>query len=108
VVGDLLEVFLSEDLGFGPRYLDGFFEQEGYVGLTPDWPDDPESTQLFQLLGNSQRPWMKTTGVLPEALAATTCLYSRSEIDAMLYLSSVDETRAPSQRGRERAPEATT
>jgi hypothetical protein len=28
-------------------------------------------TQLSQLLGNSQRPWMKTTGVLPEAFAAS-------------------------------------
>src|SRR5436190_19980946 len=34
---------------------------------------------------------MRTTGVLPEALAASICLCSRSEIDAMLYLSSVDD-----------------
>ena len=26
---------------------------------------------MFQLLGNSQRPWTKTTCVLPEALAAS-------------------------------------
>jgi pimeloyl-ACP methyl ester carboxylesterase len=23
-----------------------FFEQEGYVGLTPDWPDDPETVEV--------------------------------------------------------------
>jgi hypothetical protein len=26
-----------------------------------------KSAQLAQLLGSSQRPWMKTTGVVPEA-----------------------------------------
>jgi pimeloyl-ACP methyl ester carboxylesterase len=24
----------------------GYFEQEGYAGLTPDWPDDPESVEV--------------------------------------------------------------
>jgi hypothetical protein len=42
-----------------------------------------KSAQLAQLLGSSQRPWMKTTGVLPEALAASISRRSRSEIDVM-------------------------
>jgi hypothetical protein len=42
-----------------------------------------KSAQLAQLLGSSQRPWMNTTGVLPEALAASISQFSRSEIDAM-------------------------
>src|SRR5262245_20749428 len=51
---------------------------------------------------------MKTTGVLRDAFAASSCLCSRSEIDAMLYLSSVDETgRPPLTARRERGPEAT-
>jgi hypothetical protein len=37
---------------------------------------------LTQLLGSSQRPWMKTTGVLPEAFAAPISRFSLSEIDA--------------------------
>src|SRR5262249_53701533 len=31
----------------------------------------------------SQSPWMNTTGVLPEALAAAISLFSRSDIDAI-------------------------
>jgi hypothetical protein len=42
-----------------------------------------KSAQLAPLLGISQRPWMKTTGVLPEALAASISQLSRSEIDAI-------------------------
>jgi hypothetical protein len=42
-----------------------------------------KSAQLAQLLGSSQRPWTKTTGVVPEALAAWISRLSRSEIDAM-------------------------
>jgi hypothetical protein len=38
---------------------------------------------LAQLLGSSQRPWMKMTGVVPEAFAASISLLSRSEMDAM-------------------------
>jgi hypothetical protein len=38
---------------------------------------------------------MKTTGVLLEAFASSICLFSRSEIDPMLYLTSVDETGVP-------------
>jgi hypothetical protein len=36
-----------------------------------------------------QTPWMKTTGVLPEALAASISRFSRSEIDAIPELPSV-------------------
>jgi hypothetical protein len=42
-----------------------------------------KSAQLAQLLGSSQRPWMKTTGVLPEALAARISWFSRSEIEVI-------------------------
>jgi len=42
-----------------------------------------KSAQLAQLLGSSQRPWMKTTGVVPEAFAAAISLLSRSEMDPM-------------------------
>jgi hypothetical protein len=42
-----------------------------------------KSAQLAQLLGSSHRPWMKTTGVVPEAFAAWISLLSRSEMDAM-------------------------
>src|SRR5262245_60986571 len=24
----------------------GYFEEEGYAGLTPDWPDDPETVEV--------------------------------------------------------------
>jgi len=41
-----------------------------------------KSAQLAQLLGSSQRPWMKTTGVVPEAFAVSISLLSRSEMDA--------------------------
>src|SRR4051794_31395820 len=36
-----------------------------------------------QLLGNSHNPWTKTTGCLPEALAAATCSDSYCLISAM-------------------------
>jgi hypothetical protein len=39
--------------------------------------------QLAQLPGSSHRPWMKTTGVSPEALAASISRFSRTEIDTM-------------------------
>src|SRR5262249_54000921 len=39
--------------------------------------------RLAQLPGSSHRPWMKTTGVRPEALAAWISRFSRSDIDAM-------------------------
>jgi hypothetical protein len=42
-----------------------------------------KSAQVAQLLGSSQRPWMKTTGVVPAALAASISRFSRSEIAAM-------------------------
>src|SRR5206468_879687 len=39
--------------------------------------------QLSQLLGSSQSPWMNTTGVLPLALACSTCCVSRWVIEAI-------------------------
>src|SRR5262245_44548057 len=48
-----------------------------------------KSVQFAQLLGSTQRPWMKTTGVVPEALAASISRFSRSEIDAITNPPSV-------------------
>ena len=46
-------------------------------------PSKKRSIQRSQLLGSSQSPWMKTTGVLPLAFALSTCCVSRSVIVAM-------------------------
>ena len=83
VVGNLLERLLGEDVRVRPRLFNRFRivgpvrRQRRVTGLLE------ESAQLAQLLGSSQRPWMKTTGVVPEAFAASISLLSRSEMDAM-------------------------
>jgi hypothetical protein len=53
---------------------------------------------LAQLLGSSQRPWIKTTGVAPEAFAASISRLSRSEIDAMPNPLQVAADDHPTQR----------
>jgi len=54
-----------------------------------------KSAQLAQLLGSSQRPWMKTTGVASEAFAASISLLSRSEMGAMPNSSVAMEVVRP-------------
>ena len=66
-------VFLARTSGFAlaSSTVPG---SSGQSGVTPANPFcSKSSTQLFQLLGSSQRPWMKTTGVLPLAFAFSTC-----------------------------------
>jgi hypothetical protein len=48
-----------------------------------------KSAQFAQLLGSSQRPWMKTMGVALEAFASSISLLSRSEMAAMANLLPV-------------------
>src|SRR2546421_3133807 len=46
----------------------------GHPGFTAVKPASSNMVaQRSQLLGSSQRPWMKTTGVRPDALARSTC-----------------------------------
>lgn len=76
-------VFLAKTSGFvrAASTVSGSSGQSGVSGAYPAcWN---KSAQLAQLLGSSQRPWMKTTGVVPEAFAASISLFSRSEIDDM-------------------------
>jgi hypothetical protein len=83
VVGNLLQRLLGEDVRVRPRLFDRFRivrpvrRQRRVTGLLK------KSAQLAQLLGSSQRPWMKTTGVCTEAFAASISLLSRSEMGAM-------------------------
>src|SRR5207342_1660829 len=76
-------VFLPKPSGFAraSSIVSGSSGQSGVSGAYPACLN--KSAQLAQLLGSSQRPWMKTTGVLPEAFAASISLLSRSEIDAI-------------------------
>ena len=46
----------------------------GQDGVSPAYPaSSKRPTQLSQLLGSSQSPWMKTTGTRPEAFAFSIC-----------------------------------
>jgi len=83
VIGDLPQGLLGQDARVRP----GLFNRSRIV-----WPVRRQrrvaaclkkSAQLAQLLGSSHRPWMKTTGVWPNELAASISRFSRSEIDAM-------------------------
>src|SRR5437667_7867678 len=57
----------------------------GQPGATAENPDSSNTVaQRSQLLGSSQRPWMKTTGVRPDALARSTCSDSWSVMPAGL------------------------
>src|SRR5947207_3136587 len=56
--------------------------------------------QRSQLLGRSQRPWMKTTGGFPELFAAPISLLSRSDIDAMPDSLGRLEVIRPYRNGR--------
>jgi len=57
-----------------------------------------KSAQLAQLLGSTQSPWMKTTGVLPDAFAASISRFSRSEIAAITNsLRSGEKSSQPSR-----------
>ena len=70
-------VFLAKTSGFALRLLDGL-GVVGPAGVTAAYPASSNSAaQLSQLLGSSQSPWMKTTGVLPLAFACSTCCASR-------------------------------
>jgi hypothetical protein len=51
-------------------------------------------------LVSARRPWMRTTGVLPEAFAAPISSRSRSEMDAMPVLLSVRRRAARTVRAR--------
>lgn len=76
-------VFLAKTSGFAraSATVSGSSGQSGVSGAYP--ARLKKSAQLAQLLGSSQRPWMKTTGVVPEAFAASISLLSRSEMDAV-------------------------
>jgi hypothetical protein len=76
-------VFLARTSGVA-RASSTVSGSSGQSGVSGAYPASLKSCpQRSQLLGNSQRPWMKTTGVLPEAFAASISRFSRSEIDAM-------------------------
>src|SRR5205085_10915030 len=77
------KVFLATTSG-SARAASTVAGSSGQSGVSGAYPAClKKSAQLSQLLGSSQRPWMKTTGALPEALAASISRFSRSEIDAM-------------------------
>ena len=74
VVGDLADGLAGEDLGVRVGLRDGL----GVVGPARrerrrSRPPRRRSAQRSQLLGSSHRPWMKTTGLRPVALARSTC-----------------------------------
>src|SRR6266851_3815217 len=73
----------------------------GQPGVSATKPEASKSSaQRFQLLGSSQRPWTKTTGVWPDdALARSTCSSSScssmfvrltSVLDPVMGFSSLD------------------
>jgi hypothetical protein len=66
--GDLLQRLLGEDLRVRAGLLDSLRIIRPVRGerRVPSLAE-----KLSQLLGNSQRPWTKTTGVLPAAFAAS-------------------------------------
>ena len=69
--GDLADALAGEDLGILPRLLDRL-RIVGPAGNTGAYPAALKaSAHRSQLDASSQRPWMKTTGVLPLAFAAS-------------------------------------
>jgi hypothetical protein len=83
VVGDLLQGLLGEDVRVRPglfnrcRIVWPVRRQRRVAGLLE------EVRPVGSAARQQPRPWTKTTGVVPEALAAWISRLSRSEIDAM-------------------------
>jgi hypothetical protein len=80
VICDLPDGLAREDLGMSLGLFDGLGvvrparRQRRVAGVLE------EPCPAIQLLGRSQRPWMKTTGVLPEALAFSICSASVGDV----------------------------
>src|SRR2546425_4290504 len=76
-------VFLAKTSGFAlaSSTVSG---SSGHEGARLAYPASSKTeVHRSQLLGSSQRPWMKTTGVRPEAFAASISWVSRSVILGM-------------------------
>jgi hypothetical protein len=74
------KVFLAKTSGFA-RASSTVAGSSGQSGFTAAYPAASKvSAQRSQLLGSSQSPWMKTTGVLPAVLAFSTSAFSRALI----------------------------
>jgi hypothetical protein len=83
VVGDLLQRLIGEDVRVRAGLPDSFRIIWPVRGKRRIASLAEQLPPAVPAVGNSQRPWMKTTGVLPEAFAASISRFSRSEIDAM-------------------------
>jgi hypothetical protein len=86
MVGDLADRLLGKGVGVGIGLLDRL-RVVGPAGVSAVYPASSKTAaQRSQLLGRSQSPWMKTTGVFPVAFAASICPASYSVIVAISCL----------------------
>src|SRR5437868_8665006 len=67
---------------FASETVSGSSGHPGFTAVKP--ASSNKAAHRFQLLGSSQQPWMKTTGVRPDAVAGATCSNSWSVMPAGL------------------------
>src|SRR5256886_16230337 len=79
---DALPISKTSGCAFASETVSGSSGHPGFTAVKP--ASSNNVAQRSQLLGSSQRPWMKTTGVRPDALARSTCSDSRSVMPAGL------------------------